>query len=197
MQRVKAGAWCLGCVVAIFLGTCGLGILAQQAIRVFKPPATAVVDIAEVFELYAKKSDRQAEFQAEIKGVEDKLKGLEKQYKDVVQEIPQLESGARKNDLMLQKLRLEMEVKDLKEKELERLRTTQMKLLEELRSEITEEIKAYAEAMNLDLVFEKTVTADTDGGRAGFRWPIVHYVKPELEITKEIADRLNSRYKKR
>ena len=190
MHKLKAGVFVLGSMALLVVGA--------QAVRSFKPPATAVVDIAEVFEQYEKKKDRQAEFQAEIKGVEDKLKDIEKKYKDVVQELPQVEAGPRKNDLMLQKLKLEMEVKDLKEKEMDRLRGTQLKFLEEIRNEITQEIRAYADAENLDLVLEKTVTAESGDGnqRMGFRWPIVHFVKPELEITKEIAERLNAHYKK-
>lgn len=185
-------SWKLG----VFLGgTLASFVLGTQAVRDFKPPSTAVVDIAAVFEQYEKRKDRQEELQGDTKKLEEKLKSLEKQYKEVVLELPQLENGERKKKLTIEKLQLEMEVKELKDNELERLRKIQIKYIEELRDEIAQEIRTYAEAQRLDLVLEKTVTAEGEGPMPGFRWPIVHHVTPELEITKEIADRLNAHYR--
>jgi Skp family chaperone for outer membrane proteins len=171
-------------------------LLCAEAARTFKAPATAVVDIARVFDLYEKKKDRQGELQTEIKVVEDKHKELEKKYKDLVAELPNLEAGTRKNDLMLQKLKLEMDLKDLRETELKRLRETHLKYLQELKVEIMAEIEAYAKAQDVDMVLEKVLTLDSEGTGPGSRWPIVHFAKPEFEITDEIAERLNSRYRK-
>ncbi len=171
-------------------------LLCAEKARTFKSPTTAVVDIAKVFELYEKKKDRQEELQAEIKVVEDKHKDLEKKYKELVAELPNLEAGTRKNDLMLQKLKLEMELKDLRETELKRLRETHLKYLQELKVEIMAEIEAYAKAQDVDMVLEKVLTLDSEGAGPGSRWPIVHFAKPEFEITDEIAERLNSRYRK-
>ncbi|MBI4605876.1 MAG: OmpH family outer membrane protein [Planctomycetes bacterium] len=168
----------------------------QGALKAFKPPRTAVVDISEVFEGYHKKRDRQDQFQAAIKGVEDKLKDLEKRYKDLVAELPNIEPGEKADEKEDEKTLLEMQVKRLKNREMRRLRDTMVRYLQEIRDEITREIQAYAEAEDLDLVVEKRVMAEA-GETAGFQWPIVHFAKPELEITKEIAGRLNARYAKK
>jgi Skp family chaperone for outer membrane proteins len=173
-----------------------LGALGAEAVRTFQPPRTGVVDIALVFDLYDKKKDRQGELKGETDKVELKLKDLERRYKEIVDELPLVENGTRKNELMLQKYKLEIEVKELKDNEMKRLRDVQIKYLKEIRDEISEEINVFAEAQDLDLVLEKTVTAEGEQPGMGFRWPIVHFAKPELDITKEIALRLNSHYKK-
>jgi len=170
-------------------------LLAGEAVQSFRPPRTAVVDISQVFDSYEKKKDRQAEFESEIKQVKEKLSVLEKQYKDLVAELGNLGSGEKKNQLQLEKFKLEQQVKDLNQTETGRLRETQMKYLKEIRDEITAEIKAYAEAQDIDLVLEATVVGEMGPEVGQFRWPIVHYSKPELEITAEIAQRLNARYR--
>ena len=64
-----------------------------------------------------------------------------------------------------------------------------------IRAEISKEIETVATARELDLVLEKAVTAELQRG-AGFHWKIVHFSKPEYDITKEVTDRLNLRYKR-
>ncbi len=189
-ERVVIGLFGLGALL------CAMSFLGAQVARTFQPPRTAVVDISQVFEGYDKKRDRQEQFQAEIKAAEDKLKDLEKEYKDLISEIGNLEEGERKKEKELEKFKLERDVKDLKQTEMKRLRDTQMKYLQEIRDEIADEIKTYAQAQDLDLVIEKTVMAET-GNDGGFRWPIVHYAKPEIDISTEIAERLNVRYRPR
>ena len=69
--------------------------------------------------------------------------------------------------------------------------------LREIKEEITSEIEIYAQAYDLDLVLEKTVNAEGDPrGGVSFQWPIVHYAKPEIDITSQIVKRLNERYQK-
>lgn len=183
----------------ILLGSAGclLGAILvgkDQIARVFQPPRVAVVDIAQVFELYTKKKDRKDEFDVEVKGLEDKLKSLEARYKQITAEIPSLEEGARKDELETEKFKIEQNVRRLKETEMNRLRELEVKYLQEIRDEIEEEIQGYSKALDLDIVLEKTVNAEMGRG-AGIKWPIVHFVKPELEVTAEIAARLNGRYK--
>lgn len=164
--------------------------------RTFVPPRIAVVDISQVFELYEKKKDRQAQFQSEIKVVEEKLKELEKRYKDVLSDIQNLEPGPRKREKEREKFDVEQEVKDLNEKEKKRLHETRFRYLKEIQAEIATEIQDYATAEDLELIIEKKVIAETDSpSMPGFSWPIVHFVVPEIEITNEIATRLNSRYR--
>lgn len=166
-----------------------------EAGKTFHPPRTAVVEIAKVFEQYDKKKDRQEQLQSDTKVVEDKLKDIEKRYKELIQELPNLEEGPKKNDKTLEKVRLEIEVKSLKDRELKRLRDTQFKYLEEIRDEITKEIQVYAKAQDLGLVLEKTVTAESEEAGRGFHWPIVHFAQPEIDITSEIVEKLNTRYR--
>src|SRR5262249_23734334 len=101
--------------------------------KTFNPPRTAVVEIAKVFDLYEKKKDRQEQLQGETKVVEEKLKDLETRNKDLDQELKNLEEGPKKDEKTLEKVRLGIEVKGLKERELKRLRETQFKYLEEIR----------------------------------------------------------------
>lgn len=192
MKGKKLAVWLGGGLGAFLFGL----LLGVEGGKTFNPPRTGVVEISKVFELYEKKKDRQEQLQGETKVLEDKLKDLEKRYKDLLQELPNLEEGgAKKNEKTLEKVRLEIEVKSLKDRELKRLRETQFKYLEEIRDEISQEIKVYQKAQDLDLVLEQTVTAESDEAGRGFRWPIVHYAKPEIDITNEIVERLNTRYR--
>jgi Skp family chaperone for outer membrane proteins len=181
------------CAGGIIAGSMVLALVGNEAERLFRPPRIAVVDVSTVFEDYGKKKDRQSELQASTKEVEDKLKELEKRYKEINAEITNLEPGPGKNEKLLEKVKLEIDVKELKDRELKKLEETQIRYLQEIRDEISAEIQAYARSLDLDMVVEKTVAA----AREGPRWPIVHHVKPELDITKEILDRLNARYNRR
>jgi Skp family chaperone for outer membrane proteins len=180
----------------LFRDLCVLAVVAAlllgAAQATFKPPRTAVVDISKVFDAYDKKKDREAQFKTEIKGVEDRLKELERKHKAIVAELPNIEQGEKADAKELEKLGIELQVRRLKQEEMQRLRKTQIDYLREIREEITEEIQTFARAEGLDLVTEMRVMAET--GDAGIQWPIVHFAAPEIDITKEITDRLNSRY---
>ncbi len=189
MRAWKVGLFGLGCLALLLVGA--------EAVRTFQIRTLGVVDIAEVFEKYEKRGDRQAELKADMKQLDDRLKDLERKFKDIVQELPQVEKRERKKELAIQKVGIELEVDFLKKEELERVRRIQIKYIQEIRDEITEEIRTYAQAQDLDLVIEKKITAEGDGNLPSFQWPLIHYVKPELDITKEIADRLNRRYRGR
>jgi len=182
--------FCVGCMVA---SGAVLVVVGNEAERLFRPPRVAVVDISAVFEDYGKKKDRQDELQKSTKEVEEKLKDLERRYKDINAEINNLEPGPAKNEKLLEKVKLEIDVKELKDRELKKLEEIQLRYLQEIRDEISAEIQTFSRSLDLDIVIEKTVAA----AREGPRWPIVHYVKPELDITKEILDRLNARYTRR
>jgi Skp family chaperone for outer membrane proteins len=182
--------------VALWLtGFGGLLLLGGQALTTFRPPRTAVIDISKVFDAYEKKKERQTQFETDIKVVQEKLKALEKQYKELIEELPNLGPGDRKTQLQLEEFKLKQKVEELQKTETGRLRETQMRYLKEIRDEIAEEIRAYAEAEDLDLVLEAKVVGDMGPEVGQFRWPIAHYVKPELEISNEVAKRLNNRYR--
>jgi Skp family chaperone for outer membrane proteins len=190
MRKMKVALWLSGLSTLLLLGT----LIGQQVVKAFKPPRTAVVDVTQVFEAYDKKRDRQDQFQIEIKDAEDKVKDIDKKVKDIAQEIQNLEPGKARTDKEFDKLKLEREIKDLKQSEMDRLHKKQGEYINEIRDEIEAEISAYAQAVDLDLVIEKTFLAEP-GPEGSFRWRIVHFAKPEIEITTEIAERLNSRYR--
>ena len=50
-----------------------------------------------------------------------------------------------------------------------------------------------ADGQELDLVLDRTVLAEGENG-VGFRWPIVHYARPEIDITDDLIQRLNASY---
>lgn len=190
-RRLVSGSAALSLLIAFAAAV----VWAQdQGPRAFKPPRVAVVDVNQVFELYNKKKDRKDEFEVQVKTVDETLKAYEKRYKEIQAELPNLEPGKKKDEMELEKFKLEQQNRSLKETEMGRLRELELKYLQEMRDEITDEIQNYAKALDLDLVLEKTLNAELGRG-AGIRWPIVHFAKPELEITQEIADRLNGRYK--
>jgi Skp family chaperone for outer membrane proteins len=186
-------------VKASLLATCAavsiaaIGLFGADAEKLFRPPRTGVVDISIVFEEYLKKLDRETEMKGETKAIEERLKELEKRYKEIQSEIGNLAEGPKKQERQLEKYKLELEVKDYKEREFKRLEEKQLRHVQEIRDEIEAEIQAYAKSNDLDIVLEKTVTAARDGPR----WPICHFAKPELDISREIVTRLNDRYRKR
>jgi Skp family chaperone for outer membrane proteins len=193
----KAGlfATCLAgtlVALALILVPAKHGTVGAQVGKLFKPPSAAVVDISVIFEDYQKKIDRESEMKEQTKGIEEKLKELEKRYKEIQSEIGNLAEGPKKRERQVQKYMLELEVKDYKEGELKRLEDMQLNHVKEIRDEIEAEIQAYAKSNDIDLILEKTVTA----AREGPRWPICHFAKPELDISRDILGRLNSRYRK-
>ncbi len=174
----------------------GLVLLGQRAVRNFRPPRTAVVDISSVFDSYQKKHDRQLDLTRESKSLQERFKILRQQLADIASDVKLMQPGQKRNEKLLEKLKLEIEIKELENKELLRLQKTQVKFLREIKDEITQEIEIYAQAYDLDMVLEKTVNAEGDPRGLGFQWPIVHYAKPEIDITSQIVKRLNERYQK-
>ena len=63
-----------------------------------------------------------------------------------------------------------------------------------MKNEITADIQKYAEGLEIDVVMEKKFTGEQKGDLRSV-WPIVHYVKPELDITADIVKRLNAQYR--
>lgn len=182
-------------IALLALGAAGL--VGFKSAQNFRPPRMAIVDISEVFENYEKKNARQEVLAAEAKKVETSLKELETRLQTINEEVQLLQAGEKRKNLLLEKAQLEIEMKDVGAREANRLREKQLGFLRDLREEIGREIEVYAEAYDLDVVVERSVTADPGGqSRAEFRWPIVHFAKPEIDITQQIIQRLNERYRK-
>lgn len=182
--------------IVIFLCLGSLILVGQRATRTFRPPRTAVVDISQVFDGYLKKQDRQKDLTNESRGIQSKFEALQTKLKEIDADVQLMQQGQRRNEKLLDKAKLEIEVKELENKEVLRLQQTQIKFLREIKAEISSEIEIYAQAYDLDLVLEKTVNAEGDPRGMSFQWPIVHYAKPEIDITSQIVKRLNERYQK-
>jgi Skp family chaperone for outer membrane proteins len=183
--------------IVILMSLGALVLVGQRAARTFRPPRTAVVDISEVFVGYLKKQDRQKDLTNESRGIQSKFEALQTKLKEITADVKLMQPGQRRNEKLLDKAKLEIEVKELENKEVLRLQQTQVMFLREIKAEITSEIEIYAQAFDLDLVIEKTVNAEGDPrGGMSFQWPIVHFAKPEIDITDQIVRRLNERYEK-
>ncbi len=183
--------------IVILMSLGALVLVGQRASQTFRPPRAAVVDISKVFDGYLKKQDRQKDLTNESRGVQSKFEALQQKLKEITADVKLMQAGQRRNEKLLEKAKLEIEVKELENKELLRLQETQVRFLREIKEEITSEIEIYAQAYDLDLVLERTVNAEGDPrGGASFQWPIVHYAKPEIDITAQIVKRLNERYQK-
>ncbi len=193
LRRVNGSVVFLaGCLIVVSAGSLFLG---AQAITSYLPPRTAVVDISAVFESYAKSKDRQAVLQAQIDGVRGRVEQTVEELKLLNAELEKLDRSSDSfRDKAERQFRLKLELEDLQKKEGKQLEETLKAFLEEIKGEITREITAFAEAEDLDMVFEKRLRAEGAAPGRGFQWPIVHYHKPEYDITKELVKRLNERY---
>ena len=161
--------------------------------RTFKPARIAVVDIAEVFENYTKKKDVEARLEKQVKAEEAKMQEKEKEYKGLLEELKNVEDGTEQHKtLTLKKIELEYQVKNRQKELLKEFQDKQVSALREIRDEITAEITQYATAMDIDLVLEKKISAEGKG--QSINWPVVHFVKPELDITQDIVKRVNAKY---
>jgi len=180
---------CLGIVGFVFL-------VGQRAAQDFRPPRLAVVDITRIFEDYDKKSDRQKFLNGQSEKLEKDWEDLRGQLKDLESEMKLLQPGKQLSEKKLEHSRLKIEAEDFQRTTLKNLRREYFEFLREIRDEITKEIEIYADSTDLDVIVEKTVTgAETEKSGTGFKWPIIHFAKPEIEITSIILHRLNERYR--
>ena len=165
--------------------------------RDFKPARIAVVNIYDVFESYEKKKDMENRFVAEADVEKKKLLDQQKEYKKLIEERKNVQEGSERHmELTLKIGEFEYKMKNLEKELFKKFEEKKRLALDEIQKEITAEIKKYAEGLEIDLVLEKQIVAGTGDRTDSIRWPIVHYVKPELEITADIIKRLNAQYGK-
>ena len=185
-------------VLTLFLlcASGGFFYLGAQAFTTFLPPRTAVVDIAKVFDEYQKQIDKSAELKAAVEKTTRLLDTLkegitikEEELKSIKQESPTYVK------ILSEALELKRKFREAQKKGTADIAKQQTDTIKMIRAEISKEIETVATARELDLVLEKAVTAELQRG-AGFHWKIVHFSKPEYDITKEVTDRLNLRYKR-
>ena len=141
--------------------------------------------------------DKEAELKTAIEGVVSKLSAAKDQYA-IKQE--QLKSIKRDSPAYLRAITTMIEL----EQKIAEVQKTRMSIYEErankptaeIREEISREIKIVAASKELDLVLEKSIRTKLLPQAPEFVWAIVHYSKPEYDITKEVTGRLNKRYKR-
>ena len=192
------GAVMVGCtllVVSVIVVRGGGADAAGQANRSFTPPRVAVVDISAVFENYQKTIDLRSKLRLELDKLDARSKELEATYRDLVDELKLIEDPAARRKTEVRRYQLELDLKWHKEEEFKAIRQKQFNFLRQLKDEISAEIQKYAAARDLDLVLEMTVTAEPGPRSPGFDWPIVHFAKPEINITSEITEILNRHYR--
>ncbi|MEC7776383.1 MAG: OmpH family outer membrane protein [Planctomycetota bacterium] len=180
----------------LFCASGGFFYLGAQAFTTFLPPRTAVVDISKVFDEYQKQIDKSAELKAAVEKTTRLLDTLkegitikEEELKSIKQESPTYVK------ILSEALELKRKFREAQKKGTADIAKQQTDTIKMIRAEISKEIETVATTKELDLVLEKAVTAELQRG-AGFHWKIVHFSKPEYDITKEVTDRLNQRYKR-
>ncbi len=185
--------------LTILACTGGTLLFANAVIREFAPPRTAVIDIKKVFDAYEKKKVLEGDLLKEAAAAQEKLKNLQTRLKNVEDELKVTQQGTDDYEkLILKRTEIQLEASKLQREKLKEFEDKHKKAVGAIREEIISEIERYATAHQLDLVLENTFSADGTGApnSPSLSWPIVHYVKPEINISEEIIKILNSRYKK-
>lgn len=182
----------------IYLGLliAGTTLTGLKVAKEFAPPRTAVVSITEVFDTYQKKVDQQSVIDKSLADLKLRHKQMVQDLKTAQRDERLIESGPEKNKLQIDIIRQKAEIEQFEQLELNSLQQQYVHILQQIRTEIREEIRLYAEAMDIDLVLDKAIDAQVDPRGPPLKWDFVHYAKPELDITSDVAERLNERYRK-
>ncbi len=177
--------------IALFVGASL--VLAQAAKAAFRPPRTAVVDIYEVFENFNKKLTMEKELEKEAGQAQAAYRNLQDRLKAVEDDLIVTSEGTKDHDdLIIHKTKLGLEINKFQKNQTAEFQKKHMMAVRTIREEIAAEIQRYAEAHELDMVLEKRFSAEARG-LLPVKWPIVHFVRPEIEITGEIIKILNSK----
>lgn len=179
------------CASASFL------FLGAQAFTTFLPPRTAVVDSPRVFMEYQKRVDKEAELNVALKEIAGKLSKAGEQYEIKKEQIKSIKRDSPAYLKAITKMvELEQLIAETQKSKRVIFQEKGNKPSEEIRAEIAREIDIVAASRELDLVLEKAIKTKLLPQAPEFIWAIVHYSKPEYDITKEVTDRLNKRYKR-
>lgn len=167
----------------------------QVAEKHFNPPRTAVVDTFEVIENYAGKQELERKLKGEFDDANEQLADLERQFAQIEQELKIVDEGTPEHrERVLDRTRLGLQLKDMKKKFGAQLFRRRDEAIESIRKKVEAELATYASSHGIDLVVEKRIPIEGREG-AKINIPIIRYVTPEIDITKEIAVILNERYK--
>ena len=178
--------------MGVLLGGGAGFLLAQTGARDFRPPRTAVVDISRVFESFEKKKQLNAQLEEEGKKAEAEYNDLEGRFRSLEDDIKTVVEGSDEyNRLVLERTKLQLDLQNMRKKLLNEFQEKYLRAATQLRDEITQEIERYSRAHDLALVIEFRFNAEAKN-MPPLKWPIVHYVAPEIDITDEIIGILNS-----
>jgi Skp family chaperone for outer membrane proteins len=190
--------WSVAVLALGLLATSGwMFFVGAQGFTRFLPPRTAVVDISKIFESYQKRIVRAEELKKKYDDVMQELQNL-KDSRELIEvemkDLPPTSEDFQTKGLKL--IQLGARIKEIQDKEGLDFEKKRSAFLEEIREEIKNEIRVVAESEELDLVLEKAVSAENPRAGLGFHWAIVHFAKPEFDITQKVAERLNERFKR-
>jgi len=157
----------------------------------------AVVDLNKVFEESLRRrgqedvlNDLISKEKPRIGALRDRVLELKKQFDAIDKNDPE------RADLE-QKLRdaADEHRKELKESE-RRVSRLMGEAIQSFRAEARREINALGVAGNYDLILERSIELEgaRPAGVPSFKWEVVHFVRPSLDLTGEVVQRLNRRY---
>lgn len=192
----RSGLFTLLVASAVLIALAGARGQNQSSLepRTFKPPRIAVLEVSRLFANYNKKKDVEKKLQAEMKEEEERFRELKTQQRQTVEELKNLQSGTpRHRELTIRSREQEYDLKTMEDELYKKFLKRKFDSLKEINIELSKDIGKLATALELDLVLEKTVLAEAEGG-ASFHWPVVHYARPEIDITDELITRLNLQY---
>lgn len=179
----------------LLLGAGTTLLFAQAALREFRPPRTAVVDISDIFDQYEKKKVVEGNLKANVEKAEKEFEAMKKEIDRIEAELKIVQEGSEEHrNLVVRRTDLQFKMRDFQKTTLNNLRSQELDALRVIRDEIVREIERYAKGRELDLVIEKKIAAGNRGENP-INWPIVHFSRPEIDITAEIIAILNAQYK--
>ena len=190
--------WPVALLTLSLVGVSGwMFFVGAQAFTRFLPPRTAVVDISQIFENFQKRKDRAEDLKAAFESLMKERKELKELIEVKEAELKDLKPGSESFKLKyLDHIELSAKLKELEQTRGKEFEEKRSGYLDEIRQEIKAEIAVVAQAEELDLILEKSVSAENPQAGMGFHWAIVHYAKPEFDITKKVTERLNERYQR-
>lgn len=151
--------------------------------RAFKPPRIAVLESSRLYDGFNKMKDAESRLKEERK----RIKELKDQKRQAEEELKSVQPFTRRHrELALKVKELEYDALELEQG----AGRTFLESLSKLRLEVKTGIEKYATGRELDLVLERTLAFQDENG-SNSTLPVVHYARPELDITDDLIDLLN------
>ncbi len=153
----------------------------------------AVVETEKVFNEYKKSIDRKTEVDTKANELFEKGRDLKAQKTALQNELEKYEVGSPEYEAEQKKID-DLSTKEKSfEEELRKLYQSRDSIIQEINLEIIREIRAMASDRGYDVVLEKQLVLK-GLSRQPLSWPLTHYVRPSLDMTTDLIERLNSKY---